>query len=52
MTGHGVLSISKKERVITVKCQCGDSFDSIESEALARLYLSRHIRHMEKKAQS
>lgn len=44
MTGHAVAKVTKKERVITVTCECGASFDSIESEGLARSYHKGHVR--------
>lgn len=50
MIGHGVASVKKRERVTIVTCECGEPFDSLESEALARWYLQRHIRSVEKKA--
>lgn len=49
MTGHGVTSVTKHERVHTVTCECGASFDSIESEALARSYHKLHLRVEAKK---
>lgn len=48
MTGHAVKSVKKKERVHTVTCECGASFDSIESEALARSYHKGHLRIVRK----
>lgn len=48
MTGHAVAKVTKKERVITVTCECGASFDSIESEGLARSYHKGHVRLIEK----
>lgn len=52
MTGHAVKSVKKHGRVHTVTCECNASFDSIESEALARSYHSGHLRLIKKQGKS
>lgn len=52
MTGHVVKSVTKREKVHTVTCECGASFDSIESEALARSYHSGHLRLIKNQGKS
>lgn len=44
MTGHTVKSVKKDGRVIIVMCECGDTFDSIESKGLALSYHSKHVK--------
>lgn len=51
MIGHEVTSVKKQERIHIVTCKCGDTFDSIESEALARSYHFRHLRLIQRQAQ-